>query len=103
MIRYNNNIELVDYKQIENSLLIKIASKFFEFPENFHDFKVHTTSIEDYISIEFYNYRKTHCSILYHFKTNEVRFKKGIGGLNINYLKLVNLLIENKIWEFSAK
>ena len=103
MIRYNNNIELVDYKQIENSLLIKIASKFFEFPENFHDFKVHTTSIENYISIEFYNYRKTHCSILYHFKTNEVRFKKGIGGLNINYLKLVNLLIENKIWEFSAK
>ena len=51
MIRYNNNVKLVDYKQIENSLLIKIASEFFEFPENFHDFKVHTTSIEDYISI----------------------------------------------------
>lgn len=103
MISYNNNIKLVDYNKIENSLLIKIASEFFEFPENFHDFKVYTTSIEDYISIEFYNYRKIHCSILYHFKTNEVRFKKGIGSLNINYLKLINLLIENKIWEFSAE
>lgn len=97
-IEYNNQIELIDNNNIENSLLLKVAKQFFEFPDNLHDFKKYIQQVEDFISIEFYNYRKTHCSILYHYKTNEVRFKLGMGGLNINQITLTNLLIQLNIW-----
>lgn len=98
-IEYNSQIELIDNNNIENSLLLKVAKHFFEFPDNLHDFKIiNDYNLEYFIEIEFYNYRKTHCTILYHYKTNEVRFKKGIGGLNINKITLTNLLIELNIW-----
>lgn len=98
-IVYNSKIELIDNQNIENSLLLKIAKQFFEFPDHLHDFKIiNDYNPEYFVEVEFYNYRKTHCTILYHYKTNDVRFKKGIGGINFDYIKLVNLLVENKIW-----
>lgn len=85
-------IDLVDYNNIENSLLVKAVREFYNCPNQLHDFRL-VNETNHYVEIEFYNYQKTHCSVVYQKDFNEVRLKKGSGGVNFNYIKLVNNLI----------
>lgn len=86
------NINLVNYGNLEESILVKAVKEFYNFPDGLHDFKLASETIH-YVEIEFFNYQKTHCSVLYQKDFNEVRLKKGIGGVNHDYLKLINNLI----------
>jgi hypothetical protein len=86
------NLSLVDYDNVENSILVNAVKEFYNFPESLHDFKIKQET-EHYVEIEFYNYQKTHCSVLYQKDFDEVRLKKGSGGVNHSYVKLINNLI----------
>ena len=86
------NLSLVDYDNLENSILIKAIKEFYNFPENLHDFKIKNET-EHYVEIEFYNYQKTHCSVTYQKDFDQVRLKKGSGGVIHSYIKLINNLI----------
>ena len=97
-LKYNKEIKLIDEINLERSLLVVLAKEFFEFPQNLHNFILKDYNKENYITIEFFNYRKDSCSITYNFNFNKVHFKKGIGGIHYNELRLINKLIELKIW-----
>lgn len=86
------NLSLVDYDNIENSIIVKAIRGFYDFPNNLHDFKLKAET-KHFVEIEFYNYQKTHCSVVYQKDFNEVRLKKGSGGVNHCYIKLINNLI----------
>lgn len=86
------NISLVNYDSIKDSILVKAVKEFYNFPDSLHDFKL-VKETEHYVEIEFFNYQKTHCSVVYQKDFNHVLLKKGIGGVNHCYVKLINNFI----------
>lgn len=93
---------IVDYNNIENSILVKAVKEFYNFPDNLHGFRL-VAETDHFIEIEFYNYQRTHCSVIYQKDFNEVRLKKGSGGVNHCYLKLINNLIRLGCFKVTVK
>ena len=93
---------LVDYNDIENSLLIKAVREFFDFPQSLHGFEL-VRETEHYVEIKFFNYQKTNCSVIYQKDFNQIRLNKGIGGVNFDYLTLINNLIKLGIFTITSK
>ncbi len=89
---------LIDLDDLSNSNLIKATKEFYNFPDHLHDFKIKDNT-KHYVEIEFYNYQKTRCSIVYQKEFNTIKLNKGIGGVNHDNIKLVNNLVSFGIWK----
>lgn len=94
----SNTLNLIDYKNIDNSPLFKSVREFYNFPDGLHKLNISADN-EHYVTIEFYNYQKTHCSVTFQKKFNFITLKKGSGGVNFDYIKLINNLIKFKIFQ----